>query len=263
MTQPAAQPDTPIIQMRNVAVGALRDQTSIVVKEVNWTVAPGDFWVVAGLQGAGKSDFLLMTGGLMPPAEGEYRLFGELMPIFDDARLPHRLRMGLTFEGGQLFNHLTIAENIALPLQYHRDLGPAEARAEIQPLLEGLELGEWADSTPGAMGRNWQKRAGLARALALSPELLLVDSPLTGLDLRHAQWWLNFLDRLSQGHSIVHGRSTTLVVTSADLQPWKGRARQFAVLGNKKLSVLGSWEQVSTARADLLQEVLTTLPQNE
>ncbi len=262
MSEPAPHPGTPVIDMRGVSVSALRDQNSIVVQDVNWSVAARDFWVVAGLQGAGKSDFLLMTGGLMPPAAGEYRLFGESMPIFDEARLPHRLRMGLTFETGQLFNHLTIAENIALPLQYHRDLNSADARAEIQPLLEALELGELADSTPGAMGRNWQKRAGLARALALRPELLLVDSPLTGLDLRHAQWWLNFLDQLSKGHSIAQGRPMTLVVTSADLQPWRGRARQFAVLKNKQLSALGTWEQVSGANEDLLQEVLMTLPQN-
>src|SRR5712671_679432 len=106
MSEPAPNPGTPIIDMRGVSVSALRDQNSIVVQDVNWSVAARDFWVVAGLQGAGKSDFLLMTGGLMPPAAGEYRLFGESMPIFDEARLPHRLRMGLTFETGQLFNHL-------------------------------------------------------------------------------------------------------------------------------------------------------------
>jgi ABC-type transporter Mla maintaining outer membrane lipid asymmetry ATPase subunit MlaF len=257
MSDPTAHPEVPIIEMRGVSVGALRDQNSVVVEEVNWSVRAGDFWVVAGLQGAGKSDFLLMTGGLMPPVAGEYRLFGELMPIFDEDRLPHRLRMGLAFEGGQLFNHLTIAENVALPVQYHRDLSPKEARAQIQPLLETLELAEWADTTPGAMGRNWQKRAGLARALALGPELLLVDSPLTGLDLRHTQWWLNFFDRFPKAQD----RPVTMVITSADLQPWRERARQFAVLRNKHLEVLGTWDQVARAKTDLLQEVMTTLPQ--
>src|SRR5438067_5285444 len=87
----------PLIEMENVSVGAMRDQSTIVVEEINWTVAPGDYWVVGGLQGAGKSDFLMMTGGLMPPASGHYRLFGEPMPIFEEARIKERLRLGLVF----------------------------------------------------------------------------------------------------------------------------------------------------------------------
>ena len=58
--------------MRGVAVGAMRDPDAVVVEDVNWTVAPGDFWVVGGLQGSGKSDFLMMAGGLMAPAAGAY-----------------------------------------------------------------------------------------------------------------------------------------------------------------------------------------------
>src|SRR5262250_2505576 len=119
MDEAASNSGEPVIQMTGVKVSALRDQNTIVVSDVQWTVAARDFWVVAGLQGAGKTDLLMMTGGLMPPAGGEYRLFGEMMPIFDEARLAHRLRMGLAFEGGQLFNHLTIAQNVALPLRYH------------------------------------------------------------------------------------------------------------------------------------------------
>jgi len=248
----------PVIEMENVAVGAMRDQSTMVVEEINWMVAAGDYWVVAGLQGAGKSDFLLMTGGLMPPASGHYRLFGEPMPIFEDARLQERLRLGLVFDGGQLFNHLTVAENVALPLRYHKNLSKAEVDADVQRILEALELGPWADSTPGAIGRNWQKRVGLARALALKPELLLLDSPLTGLDLRHVTWWLGLLEKLARGHPLLQGRSMTLVLTAADLRPWKGRARQFAVLQNKRLVMLGDWRQLETASRELVRELLTT-----
>lgn len=194
----------------------------------------------------------------MPPAGGSYRFFGEEMPIFEEARLKERLRLGMVFETGQLFNHLTVAENVALPLRYHRNLTRAQAEPEVQKFLEGMELGPWADGTPGAIGRNWQKRVGLARALALEPEVLIVDSPLTGLDLRHARWWLSFLDQLSKGHTLLGGRPVTLVVTAADLQPWKGRARQFAILRNKRLSVLGSWEQTESASDELIQELLVT-----
>jgi ABC-type transporter Mla maintaining outer membrane lipid asymmetry ATPase subunit MlaF len=189
---------------------------------------------------------------------GSYRLFGEEMPIFDEARLRERLRLGMMFETGQLFNHLTVAENIALPLRYHRNLSRDEARPEVQRFLESMELASWADSTPGAIGRNWQKRVGLARALVLQPEVLLVDSPLTLLDLRHVNWWLGFLGGLSKGHTLLQGRPVTLVVTTADLRPWQGRARQFAILKSKQLSVLGSWQQLESASDELIQELLAT-----
>jgi len=251
MDKPPAIPQVPAIQMRGVAVGAISDQSRLLVEEINWTVASGDYWVVAGLQGAGKSDLLLMTGGLMPPARGAYWLFGQEMPIFDEARLKERLRLGLVFDGGQLFNHLTVSENVALPLRYHGNLSQAEAEPEVSAILESLDLAPWADSTPGALGRNWQKRVGLARALALKPEVVLVDNPLTGLDLRQINWWLDFLDRLSQGHRLLDERPTTLVVTTPDLRPWKGHARQFAMLGNRRLAVLDTWTQVEAASLEL------------
>ena len=240
----ATQTESPAIGMEAVTVGSMQDLSSVVVEAIDWTVSPGDFWVVAGLQGAGKSDFLMMAGGLMPPAGGRYRLFGEEMPVFEESRLLARLRLGLVFDGGQLFNQLTVQENISLPVRYHRNLTRAEAEKEAQPFLEATELGPWRDSTPGTIGRNWRKRVGLARALILKPEVLLVDSPLEGLDPRHLNWWLGFLGELSKGHSLLGGRPVTLVITTADVRPWKGLARQFAVLKDRRFVVLGSWAQV-------------------
>src|SRR5206468_1523503 len=100
---------------------------------------------------------------------GTYRFFGEAMPIFEDARLPQRLRLGFVFDGGQLFSQLTVAENIALPLRYHPGLTAAQTEERVKTLLEQTELTPWADSTPATLGRNWRKRAGLARSLALQP----------------------------------------------------------------------------------------------
>ncbi len=247
--------------MRDVSVGSMRDQSMIVVESVSWAVQPGEYWVIAGVQGSGKSDFLLMTGGVMAPISGEYYLFGQRMPIFDESRLRHRLRMGLVFDGGQLFNHLTVAENIALPLRYHQN--DSEDGASIQRILDRMELSQWADSTPGAIGRNWQKRVGLARALALKPELLLIDTPLNGLDLRHITWWLQFLDELSRGSELNGGQPVTLVVSGADLRPWKGRANRFAILQDKKLIVLGAWDEIESANQELLRDVLAASPYHE
>ena len=126
--QPPAQAGVPAIEMTGVAVGALRDPDTTVAEGINWTVNAGDYWVVAGLHGSGKSDFLMLTGGLMAPRQGRYRFFGEEMPIFEEARLKERLRLGLVFEGGQLFNHLTVAENVALPLRYHHNLSRSRGR---------------------------------------------------------------------------------------------------------------------------------------
>ncbi len=199
----------------------------------------------------------------MAPQQGRYRFFGEEMPIFEEARLNERLRLGLVFDGGQLFNHLTVAENVALPLRYHHNLSQSEAAAAVSELLACTELTPWADSTPGTLGRSWQKRAGLARALALQPEVLLVDNPLGGLDPRHVQWWLGFLDQLSKGHSLTQDRPVTLVVTAADFHPWKGHARQFAILRNRTFVVLGAWEELGAASAEVMRELLTERTQTE
>jgi ABC-type transporter Mla maintaining outer membrane lipid asymmetry ATPase subunit MlaF len=263
MEQPLAAEGIPALQMEDVTVGSLRDPGRVVAERINWSVASGDYWVIAGLQASGKSDFLMMTGSLTAPLNGRYRLLGEDMPIFEDPRLKARLRLGLVFDGGQLFSHLTVAENVALPLRYHRNLTGQDAEGPVHELLEAMELTPWADNTPGTLARNWQKRVGLARALALRPEVLLVDNPLAALDLRHTTWWLGFLDQLSKGHPLMQGRPMTLVVTTADLRPWKGHARQFAILKNKRLSVLGTWEQLRAASRELLHELLTERMQTE
>ena len=109
-----------------------------------------------------------------------------------------------------------------------------------------------------AIGRNWQKRIGLARALTLRPEVLLIDNPLAGLDLRHVHWWLSFLGELSKGHRLLNGRPVTLAVSTADLRPWKAQARQFAILRNKRLAVLGTWAQLEAASEELVRELLPT-----
>jgi ABC-type transporter Mla maintaining outer membrane lipid asymmetry ATPase subunit MlaF len=246
----------PVISMTGVAANSMRDLDLVITEDVNWQVMPGDYWVVAGLQGTGKSDFLMMTAGLLPPKKGHYEFVGEPMPIFEQARLPQRLRLGLVFETGQLFNHLTVRENIALPVRYHGNLTAEASKAQVDQIMEEMDLAEWADTTPGNLGRNWQKRVGLARALALKPEVLLLDGPLAGLDLRHTNWWLRMLDSLSAGESDwMKGTKLTLVATASDLRPWKGRARQFAIMREKRLSVLGNWEQLEAASKELLHEL--------
>ena len=245
------------IDMRGVTVGALRDAQLIVAAGVNWRVEPGEFWAVAGLHGAGKSDLLMLVAGVMAPVAGSYDFLGAGMPIFSEDRLAHRLRLGLVFDGGRLFGQLTVAENIALPLRYHRNLPEAGVESNVATLLELMELSPFARTLPGALGRNWQRRAALARALALKPEVLLLDTPLAGLDQREQNWWFGFLDQLSRGHPYYEGRPVTLVVTTSNLRNWRGHARQFALLEDRRFTTLGDWAAVGRSDNPLVRELLT------
>jgi ABC-type transporter Mla maintaining outer membrane lipid asymmetry ATPase subunit MlaF len=244
------------IEMRDVSVGAMRNISFRVVEGADWSVAAGEFWIIAGQQHSGKSDFLKMTAGLMAPVRGSYRLFGMETQSFGEAELAERLRVGFVFEGGQLFNHLTIRENVALPLQYHQNLAYDAAASEVQSLLELMELTPLADITPPNISDNWRQRTALARALILKPEVLLLDNPVAGIGTRHLQWWLRFLDRLWRGHEWSGGRPTTIVVTTEDLRPWRNANRKFALLHGKKFFPLGSWNDVESANDPVVKELL-------
>ncbi|HLX95426.1 MAG TPA: ATP-binding cassette domain-containing protein [Verrucomicrobiae bacterium] len=247
---------TAVIEMCGVSVGAMRDIGFTVLEDVNWSVAPGDFWAVAGQQHSGKSDFLMLSAGLMAPVQGDCKLFGTETRRFDETKLTERLRVGFVFEGGQLFNQLTIRENVALPLQYHCDLPSAGTGHEVAALLELLELTPLAEVTPANVSDNWLQRAALARALMLKPEVLLLDNPLAGLGTRHRQWWLRFLDQLWHGHAWCGGRPMTLIATTDDLRPWRNPDRKFALLHDKKFFPLGAWNEVESANDPVVKELL-------
>jgi ABC-type transporter Mla maintaining outer membrane lipid asymmetry ATPase subunit MlaF len=255
MTQnPATEsPPEPVIEMHGVTISSQVSPDQAVVEDVNWTVRRGEYWVIAGMHGVGKSDFMATTGGLFPPLAGDYRLFGHEMPIFEDDLLAERLRLGMVFENGQLLQHLTIEENIALPLRYHRPKSDAPA---IAALLELTGLTPLAGQWPANVSRSWQKRAGLARALTLQPEVLLVDDPLSGLDPRHSRWWGDFLRELSTGHQCQNSRPLTLIVTTEDLRPWRSFGAHFALLQDKRFTPLGRQTDIAGHTESLVKELL-------
>jgi phospholipid/cholesterol/gamma-HCH transport system ATP-binding protein len=242
------------IEMRGVAVASMHDPDRIVLDNIEWSVRSGEFWVIAGTQGSGRSDLLLLAGGLMSPARGEYFFLGEPMPIFEESRLKHRLRLGYVFESGQVFGQMTTAENVALPLRYHENVSLEVAGQRVAELLEVVELTRFASYVPTGLTRNWQKRVGLARALMLKPEVLVLDEPLSGLNARHAAWWLNFLEQLCAGHSFMGGRRMTIIAAADDLRPWQGINRHFAVINGKTFSVVGSHEKLAASADPLVKE---------
>ena len=230
---------TPLIEMVDVTLTSLADPRRVVAEGVSWSVMPGDYWVVGGLHGAGKSDFIAAAGGILLPARGKYRLFGkEIEYGFERELVETRLRMGVVFDGGRLLNHLTVAENVALPIQYHLSLSQDDLIARVSELLEAVDLLSVANVYPASISRNRQQRVGLARAMALRPEVILLDSPLTGLDPSDANAWIGILDRLAEGHPAMGGKPATLVATADDFRPWRGHARQFATLRQKRLRLL-------------------------
>lgn len=258
---------TAVIEMRDTQVAALRNMSVTVLEHVNWSVQAGEFWVVAGLQHSGKSDLLMHAAGLTAPVGGECRVFGRDTREFDESHIADRLRVGFTFAGGKLFDQLTIAENVALPLRYHRELPETETANLVEGLLELLGVAQYASVTPGNITPAWRQRAAIARALVLQPELLLLDNPNGGLTARHREWMKDFLDQLWRGHAFFGGRPMTIAVTTDDLQMWRHPRRQFAAVHEGLFSVLGEWGGHEFARnhvvRDLTEGAIETRESNE
>lgn len=224
------------------------DDDLAVVRDIHWTVEPGDWWVIAGSHGSGKSALLQTLAGLIPLGAGELTVFGESITATSRRAGGWHREVALVFEGGgRLLRDLTVIENIALPLGYHRNLSPVEAVEAVIPLVQALELDRLAEASAGRIGRAWSQRVALGRALAVGPELLLLDNPLAGMDRYHLSWWRQFLARLAQGHPILGSRPLTLVVTADDPRPWVEPHRKAALIDDGRWRLVGT---LGTAQAE-------------
>ncbi|GDY19615.1 hypothetical protein LBMAG56_09600 [Verrucomicrobiota bacterium] len=255
---PNAPADAPLIELIDAAVFSVGVPNLVTVEGVNWRIRAEDFWVVAGLHGSGKSDLLATAAGLQPPERGRQMMFGqETAKLGESDLLAHRLKVGVVFEhGGRLFNQLTLAQNIGLPLCYHHNRAEAEAAETVTAMLKWIGLAAAADSLPGRVSRQARQRTALARALVLRPEILLLDNPLHGMDPRETRWWIEMLGRLAVGHPDVGGRRVTLVVTTEDLRPWLKLGRQFGCLNQRAWQGLGDREQVVASDDPFVRDLL-------
>jgi ABC-type transporter Mla maintaining outer membrane lipid asymmetry ATPase subunit MlaF len=236
---------TPFIEMVGVDVaGAELRADTVVIHDVTWTVNAGDFWVVAGLPGAGKTDLLLTAAALQRPSKGTHLVFGKnLAQLEEDAQLQERLRIGMVFQSGRLFNQLSVLENLALPICYHQNVHIEEARERVRAVLEFVELGHIERRHPRNLTRNILQRVALARALMLGPEVLLIDNPLLGIDPRQAYWWREFLPRLV-GKNPFQNRPIALVIATDEFLNWRELGTHFAMIHDKKWTLVGTREHL-------------------
>ena len=155
----------------------------LIQRDLNFVINRGDVFVIMGGSGCGKSTLLRHLVGLLRPAKGTIRYgdtdFWEAQP---DERSALMRNLGVLYQSGALWSSMTLAENVGLPLETYTDLPPAQVRERAVFKLALVGLSGFEDYYPSEISGGMQKRAGLARAMALDPEVLYFDEPSAGLD---------------------------------------------------------------------------------
>ena len=170
----------PIIEIRNL-VRKFGPRT--VLNGVTFTVEKGDTLIIMGGSGCGKSTLLRHIIGSMKPTSGSIKIFGRETTSMPQAELEQlRLRFGMNFQFGALLQSLTVGENVALPLIENSRVDPQIIDLVVKMKLELVGLTGFEDMKPAEISGGMRKRVGLARAVALDPELLFSDEPTSGLD---------------------------------------------------------------------------------
>jgi D-methionine transport system ATP-binding protein len=206
-------------------------------------VAPGEFWVLGGLPTSSPSAVIPTLAGLEKPTGGEVRLFGrDVFQLGESELVETRKRVGVVFSaGGRLLRDLTVLENIALPLRYHRFMFPDEIEDRVRRLAAALDLERHLGRAAVALSPSARQRVALARALVLEPEILFLDRPLVAANLDRHGWWLDQVQALNQGF---HGWKPMAVVVGTDrLHVWRGVAGHFAVVEDRRWMHLGGAEE--------------------
>ncbi len=156
---------------------------NLIQADLNFDIYRGDVFVIMGGSGCGKSTLLKHMIGLFPPASGDILYDGQsFQHTGPDQQFQMRRSWGITYQSGGLFSAMTLAENTALPLQQYTTLGEGEIADIVAYKLALVGLGGYQDYYPSEISGGMQKRAGLARAIALDPQILFFDEPSAGLD---------------------------------------------------------------------------------
>ena len=226
-----------------IQVRGLRNQfgSNVVHQNLDLDIIRGEILGVVGGSGSGKSVLLRSITGLLTPADGEVNVFGQnILSLSAEQRSALERRVGVLFQRGALFSSLTVLENIALPLIEHAGLSRAEARriATVKVALAGLP--ERAGHLfPADLSGGMIKRAALARALALDPDILFLDEPTAGLDPISASAFDQLLLTLRDALHL------TVFLVTHDLDTLYTTCDRVAVISQKKVLVVDTLEIVS------------------
>jgi phospholipid/cholesterol/gamma-HCH transport system ATP-binding protein len=210
-----------------------------VLKGISMTVNTQEITVVIGRSGEGKSVFLKHLVGLMKPDSGSIEIDGRDIAKARGAELRAiKEQFGFVFQGGALFDSLTVFENVAFPLRHKTKVGQAEIKDRVEEILEHVGLKGHGDRYPSEISGGMAKRVAVARALVLRPPVILFDEPLTGLDPIISN---TILDLIGQVHDLY---KFTGVVVSHDIPQIFELAHQVAMLQDGKILFSGEPDSI-------------------
>ena len=181
----------PLVKFENVQKSY--DGEILVVKDFNLDVAKGEFVTMLGPSGSGKTTCLMMLAGFEPTTNGTIYLKDK--PINNVP--PHKRGIGMVFQNYALFPHMTVAENLAFPLEV-RKMGKSEREAKVNRALDMVQLGEFGSRRPMQLSGGQQQRVSIARAIAGTPKLILADEPTGALDSTTSLEIMKILNDLNQ-----------------------------------------------------------------
>lgn len=238
--------DAPVIEIRG-----LRNQfgRQVVHDNLDFDVRRGEIVGLVGGSGSGKTTLVRAVIMLLRPAAGSIRLFGrEVLGIGEAEALALRRRFGMLFQRGALFGGLTVKENVAVPLQEHTALPAVEIGdlAELKIALAGLPV-HAIDLYPSELSGGMLKRASLARALALDPELLFLDEPTAGLDPVSAAAFDDLLVQLRDSLGL------TVVMVTHDLDSLWRTTDRVAFLGEQRVIGYAPMRELVTSQHPLIE----------
>jgi phospholipid/cholesterol/gamma-HCH transport system ATP-binding protein len=226
--------------------------TQRVLNGIDLAVGRGETLAVLGRSGTGKSVLLRIIIGLVKPDSGTVCILGQnIANLSPDGMDAIRKKMGFLFQHAALYDSLTVGQNVAFPLDHHRrDLSRAERDDRVQHLLADVGLENHLNKMPSDISGGMQKRVGLARALALEPEFLLLDEPTAGLDPISS----GEIDELIL--KLQRDRQMASIVVTHDLHSAKTIANRLALLDQGNVIIEGNFEDLQHSDIGFVREFL-------